>query len=61
MAEITVPIKLDLSVVVLEVLKKIESDREDYMYNQGFYDCRDRLISAVENFIDQCESGDTKC
>ena len=53
MAELTVPIKLDISYVVLDVLRKIESDRDDYMYMQGFYDCRDRMISAIETFLDE--------
>lgn len=53
MAEITVPIKLDMSYVILDVLRKIEADRDDYMYMQGFYDCRDNMISAIENFIDE--------
>lgn len=53
MAEITVPIKLDISYVLIDVLKKIESDRDDYMYMQGFYDCRDRMIYAIETFLDE--------
>lgn len=53
MAEITIPIKLDISCVILDVLRKVEANRDDYMYQQGFYDCRDKMISAIENFLDE--------
>lgn len=53
MAEIKVPIKIDFSYVILDILRRIETDRDDYMYMQGFYDCRDTMISTIENFLDR--------
>lgn len=53
MAELKIPIKIDFSYVVLELLRKVEAPRDDYMYMQGFYDCRDMMISTIENFLDE--------
>ncbi|MBQ0113829.1 MAG: hypothetical protein KBT03_11925 [Bacteroidales bacterium] len=53
MAEIRVPIKVDFSYALLEVLRTLETERTDYLYMQGFYDCRDGMISAIENFLDE--------
>lgn len=53
MAQITLPIKLDFNYVILDVLKSIEAERDDYMYMQGFYDCRDTMIAVIENFMEE--------
>lgn len=53
MAQITVPIKIDFSVVLLNVLSGLEIEEGDAMYQQGFYDCRDKMMSAIERFIEE--------
>lgn len=54
--KLNIPVVVDFNYIILDLLKGITAEKDDYMYMQGFYDCRDEMISAIESVLDNYNS-----